>query len=164
MPKQVPKKVGVAEGGGRLPKLHELLDALAEDMAAIYAEVAGLDATDRNLIGSAETNLEVEETAPAEGAEDVAVDADIVVTFDRNIAFTDDEAAAKTNIEVDADGSQAIDSISLSDKVMTIDLTASLPTDQEVTVTIPHDEDTVMGEDDGRELEETFELKFTTVE
>lgn len=166
MPKQIPKNIGWGEGGQHLPSLQELLDAAAKDLQAIYAEVAGLDAVDRNLRASDETPLEVVETTPEEGAEDVVVSADIEIEFDRNIEFTDNESTTMGEIELynvdDETEHESFDTATISDKTLTIDLDDPLTAEKTYRLTIPV-EDTINGVD-GAVLKKPFVLTFKTAD
>lgn len=165
--KRVKKDIGWGEGGAKVPDLYGLLTAIANDIQALYGD-SDLDKRDRELIGVDETALEVAETVPAEGAEEVVISADIVVTFDRNIEFSDNEASFNSamtlhNVTDDTEHT-SFNTTTISDAILTIDLDSPLTADKEYKLTIPAEGDVVNGVADGSVLEQDFELTFTTAE
>lgn len=169
---KIPGMIGHGEGGGHLDKLTELLEAAAKDLKEVFDE-AGLDDSLRRLRMHDEDTvlpLEVSETSPGNEETGVAEDADIEITFDRDIKFADDEEAAKEAIRVykmdgDDEVEHNIDSISIPNKVATLDLEGNLEKGETTYyVEIPV-EDTFVSDDDFEEkLTETYSFSFTTVE
>ena len=98
----------------------------------------------------------VDETTPAEGADDVAVDADLSVTFSESVSLDD-------AISLDCDGGVAVAVSASPATTFTIDPTADLPEATDCTLTVAatgvSDEDAIDPPDG---MDADFTLDFTT--
>ena len=167
--KRVPDRIGHAEGGSSLPALHELMNAVAEDMKDLYTE-SSLDDSQRRIRMTSEdtvVHLEVNETSPANEATAVAVDSDITVTYDRHVKLADDAAAAIAAVSVtfDDDGTEteaAISTITIADAVVTIAMDGNLTAGTEHTVRVPVVSTFVADDEFEDTMESELVFSFTT--
>ncbi len=142
-PVKVPYKIGYGEGGGRVPKLEELLNAVATDLEILYGE-ASVDDTVRTLLGSNEVPLKVVGTDPEDKEEDVDANKNIVITFNQGIEFqkTDTEAKAAIEVEDEDSSAKSVTTATIGgdgDTELTLDC-AEFTANKWHTVTIPREE------------------------
>jgi len=245
--RKIPDKIGYAEGGSRIPKLFELMNALTDDLELLFGD-SDLNIARRKLRGTKEDTVEVDgtitdsisgdevfgaevemavedgdvslkaisnkdgeyaidaypgdydfsiskvgyltktqesqtitvdvtkdyviipylkvlETNPEEGEEDVAVDADVVLTFDRDVEFGDDEDAAKAAIIIKDEDDTEYDvlGVVIVDAVATIDVDGPLANGKKIIVTVPVDDSFKADSVDDAPMQDDFVLTFTTI-
>jgi len=166
--KKVPRKIGFGEGGNRVPKLEELLENLVDELIDVYGEVDGLNPVKRRIWKYEEDYLQVEETSPEEGEEDVAVGVNIEVDFNQDIV--DNSPAGddiKDHITLKKDGgegdAETINDATISEDTLTIEVDGNMDANEEYQLVIDK-EKTVRAEGSGLGLEDDFVLNFTTAE
>jgi len=165
---RVPKKIGHAEGGGNLPKLDDILGNLADGLKEIYDEIDDLNPAKRPLINSSDEYINVKETTPEDGAEDVTKGDNIEVTFDREVQFAVSEGETESAVKIyddDDESEHTVDDVNIvevSDEDVKLQIVpdGDLSSNSNHTVTIPTD--AVVGKEDKLGLKEDYKFSFKT--
>ena len=166
MPEKIPKHIGYGEGGGNLPSLAEILELVAKGLKEAYDEVDDLNPGERPLMKHDEDFLEVEETTPEDGAEDVDKSNDIEVEFKEDIEYWKDKATTEGELEVKNitdDTDETIDDIDITgDNTLVIKPDTNWTAEKELRVTVP--KATVISQGDKLGMKEDLVFTFTTGE
>jgi len=170
MPERIPKKIGKGEGGENLPKLNNLLGLLADATKTIYDEIDDLNPAKRPLIKHNEKFLEVVETSPEAGEEEVSVGDDIDITFNEEIEFWKNSSETEGQVKViklDDDSEHTIDSVSIEeddgdDLILRISPDGDLDADEEYQVVV--EKEAVISKGDKLGMEKDYKFTFRTAE